>query len=103
MEMAEDRQPAPPAPTETVKILIADRVAQEGIDFLRTHLPEATIDVRTGLSPAELCAIIGDYAALVVRSETQVTREVLSAGKNLKIVARAGVGVDNIDLETATR
>ncbi len=103
MVMAEDRQPAQPAPTETVKILIADRVAQEGIDFLRAHLPEATIDVRTGLSPAELCSIIGNYAALVVRSETQVTREVLTAGQRLKIVARAGVGVDNIDLEAATR
>jgi D-3-phosphoglycerate dehydrogenase len=101
--MAMARLEEQPAPAETPAILIADRLAPEGLEFLRTHLPEARIDVRTGLRPAELCAIIGDYTALIVRSETQVTREVLTAGKRLRIVGRAGVGVDNIDLETATR
>src|SRR5579859_1561841 len=86
-----------------IKILITDRIAQEGIDLLRFQLPEAQVDERPGLKPDELKAIIGDYHALIVRSETQVTSDVLAAATNLKIVGRAGVGVDNIDTEAATR
>ncbi len=86
-----------------LKILITDRIAREGIDLLRTQLPEAQIDERPGLTPEQLKAIIGDYAALIVRSETQVTADVLAAAKNMKIVGRAGVGVDNINTEAATR
>jgi len=88
---------------QVLKILIADRVAQEGIDLLRTQLPGAQIDERPGLKPEQLKAIIGDYAALVVRSETKVTSEILDAATQMKIVGRAGVGVDNIDTEVATR
>ncbi len=88
---------------EDIKILIADRIAQEGIDLLRSQLPEAHIDVRYGLKPEELKGIIGNYTALVVRSETQVTSEILAVADTLKIVGRAGVGVDNIDIEAATR
>ncbi|GAC1623787.1 MAG: phosphoglycerate dehydrogenase [Ktedonobacteraceae bacterium] len=87
----------------TLKILITDRVAQEGIDLLRTQLPEAQIDERPGLKPEQLKAIIGDYAALVVRSETKVTSDVLTEATQMKIVGRAGVGVDNIDTDAATR
>lgn len=87
----------------TIKILIADRIAQEGIELLRTQLPEAQIDERPGLKPEQLKAIIGEYTALIVRSETQVTSEILAAANNLKIVGRAGVGVDNIDTAAATR
>ena len=86
-----------------IKILITDRIAQEGIDLLHFQLPEAQVDERPGLKPDELKAIIGDYHALIVRSETQVTSDVLAAATNLKIVGRAGVGVDNIDTEAATR
>ncbi|MBV9258340.1 MAG: phosphoglycerate dehydrogenase [Ktedonobacteraceae bacterium] len=89
--------------TEKLKILITDRIAREGIDLLRTQLPEAQIDERPGLKPEQLKAIIGDYVALIVRSETQVTADVLAAATNMKIVGRAGVGVDNIDTEAATR
>lgn len=89
--------------TGTARILITDRIAREGIDLLRSQLPQAQIDERLGLSPEQLKAVIGDYSALIVRSETQVTAEVLAAAKNLKIVGRAGVGVDNIDTEAATR
>src|ERR1700726_4585424 len=89
--------------TEKLKILITDRIAREGIDLLRTQLPEAQIDERPGLKPEQLKAIIGAYAALIVRSETQVTADVLAAATNMKIVGRAGVGVDNIDTEAATR
>ncbi len=89
--------------TDTIKILITDRIAQEGLDLLRTQLPEAQIDERPGLKPEQLKAIIGDYTALIVRSETQVTEEVLAAATQMKIVGRAGVGVDNINTQAATR
>jgi D-3-phosphoglycerate dehydrogenase / 2-oxoglutarate reductase len=88
---------------EDIKILIADRIAQEGIDLLRTQLPEAHVDVDYGLKPERLKSKISTYTALVVRSETQVTGEILAAADSLKIVGRAGVGVDNIDIEAATR
>jgi D-3-phosphoglycerate dehydrogenase len=88
---------------ETVKILITDRIAHEGIELLHEQLPEAQIDERPGIKPDELKALIGNYTALLVRSETQVTADVLAAATQLKIVGRAGVGVDNIDTEAATR
>lgn len=87
----------------TIKVLITDRIAQEGVALLREQLPEAQVDERPGLKPDQLKEIIGEYQALVVRSETQVTSDILAAAKNLKIVGRAGVGVDNIDTEAATR
>ncbi len=86
-----------------VGILITDRIAQEGIDLLRRELPQAQIDERLGLKPEQVRAIIGNYTALIVRSETRVTDDILAAATNLKIVGRAGVGVDNIDIEAATR
>jgi D-3-phosphoglycerate dehydrogenase / 2-oxoglutarate reductase len=89
--------------SELSKILIADEIAQEGIDLLRNELPDAQIDIRTGLKPEQLRAIIGDYSALIVRSATQVTADILADARQLKIVGRAGVGVDNIDIEAATR
>jgi D-3-phosphoglycerate dehydrogenase / 2-oxoglutarate reductase len=85
------------------RILIADRIAQEGIELLREELPEAQIDIQTGLKPEQLLARIGEYSALIVRSETQVTANILAAAQHLKIVGRAGVGVDNIDIDAATR
>jgi D-3-phosphoglycerate dehydrogenase len=88
---------------EHFRILIADRIAQEGIELLRRELPEAQIDVQTGLKPEQLRARIGEYTALIVRSETQVTADILAAAQRLKIVGRAGVGVDNIDIDAATR
>ncbi len=89
--------------TGNIKILITDRVAREGVDLLRAQLPAAQIDERPGLKPDQLKAIIGEYAALIVRSETQVTSDVLAAASRMKIVGRAGVGVDNIDTEAATQ
>jgi len=81
------------------RILVADPIAQDGIDILAR---EADVDVRTGMPLAELIERIGAYDALVVRSETKVTAEVFAAGKHLQAVGRAGVGVDNIDLNAAT-
>ena len=81
------------------KILIADPIANAGVDVLRSR---AEVDVKTGLKESELLAVVGEYEALVVRSETKVTAAVIQAGKRLKVVARAGIGVDNIDLDAAT-
>jgi len=97
--MEEEEQRETP---ESSKILIADEIAQEGVDFLRQQLPEAQIDIRPGLKPEQLRAIIGEYEALIVRSATQVTADILAEARQLKIVGRAGVGVDNIDTEAAT-
>ena len=81
------------------RVLIADAIAAEGVDVLRS---QAEVDVRTGLAPAELVGLIGEYDALVVRSETKVSAEVVEAGKRLRVIARAGIGVDNIDVDAAT-
>ncbi|MBI3972020.1 MAG: phosphoglycerate dehydrogenase [Chloroflexi bacterium] len=81
-------------------ILVADQIAEPGIDILRE---EAQVTVRTGLKPEQLLGIIGDYDALVVRSATKVTKAVFDAARKLQVVGRAGVGVDNIDLDEATR
>src|SRR5690348_14369453 len=81
------------------RILVADPVAAEGIELLRTA---GEVDERIGLKPEALIDAIGAYDALVVRSETKVTRPVIEAAQNLLVVGRAGVGVDNIDLDAAT-
>ena len=81
------------------KILVADPIASEGVDLLGTR---ADVDSKYGLTALELMKILGNYDALVVRSETKVTAEVIGAGKKLQVIARAGIGVDNIDLEAAT-
>jgi D-3-phosphoglycerate dehydrogenase len=81
------------------RVLVSDPVAPEGVDLIRKV---AHVDVRTGLAPDELIAAIPGYRALVVRSETKVTRAVIEAGRELLVVGRAGVGVDNIDLDAAT-
>lgn len=88
---------------ETVKVLITDSIAKEGVALLRTELPQAQIDERPGMKPEQLKAIIGEYHALIVRSETQVTEDILATATHLKIIGRAGVGVDNIDTQVATR
>jgi D-3-phosphoglycerate dehydrogenase len=82
------------------KILVADPIAQDGIEILQR---ESDVEVRTGLGQEELLAAIPDYDALVVRSETKVTADVIAAGKRLQVIGRAGVGVDNIDLDAATQ
>ena len=83
-----------------MRILVADPVAEEGIEALKA---QAEVDVKLGLKPDELKSIIGDYDALIVRSETKATADIIQAGKKLQVIARAGVGVDNIDVEAATQ
>ncbi len=82
-----------------MKVLVSDPLSPEGIALLEQH---CRVDYITGLNEAQLIEIIGDYSALVVRSGTRVTAAVIDAGKNLRVIGRAGVGIDNIDLERAT-
>ena len=81
------------------RIVITDPIASEGVDLLQAH---AEVDVKRGLSPQELMGIVGEYEALVVRSETKVTSDLIDAGERLQVIARAGIGVDNIDVQAAT-
>jgi D-3-phosphoglycerate dehydrogenase len=83
-----------------MRVLVADPLAEEGLEVLRKQVE---VDVRTKMKPDELVSVIGDYEAIIVRSETQVTREAIEAGKKLQVIARAGVGIDNVDLEAATQ
>src|SRR5699024_3270634 len=85
----------------TFKILISDPLSEEGIYPLR-EADNLEIDIKTGLAENELLEIISEYDGLLVRSQTQVTREVIQKAHNLKVIGRAGVGVDNIDLDAAT-
>ncbi|MBI4199797.1 MAG: phosphoglycerate dehydrogenase [Chloroflexi bacterium] len=82
------------------RILVSDPVAREGLALLNGR---AEVDVRPGLNKGDLLRIIGDYDGLIVRSETKVTADVIQAARRLQVIGRAGVGVDNIDLEAATR
>ena len=81
-------------------MLVADPIAGAGIERLRSH---AEVDVRLKLGRPELMEAIPDYDALIVRSETRVEEPVIRAGKQLKVIGRAGAGVDNIDVDAATR
>lgn len=84
------------------RILVTDDISKAGIEVLES-LPGAVVDVSTQLSETQLLEAIQAADALVVRSQTTVTEAVIEAGKQLKVIGRAGVGVDNIDLEAATR
>lgn len=86
----------------SLKVLVADPISQSGVDELAAG-GALEVTVQTGLPEAELIKIIPDFSALVVRSQTKVTAAVLEAGKTLKVVGRAGVGVDNVDVDAATK
>jgi D-3-phosphoglycerate dehydrogenase len=85
-----------------LKILITDKLAQEGIDLINAAEGVEPV-VKTGISEDELAQIIGDYDGLIIRSGTKVTAKVLARPGKFKAVARAGVGVDNVDVPEATR
>jgi len=84
---------------EDMKVIVADSINEQGIDNLKEV---ADVVVDTDITPEELLNTIGEYEGIIVRSRTKVTREVIENGKKLKIIARAGVGVDNVDMEAAT-
>ena len=82
------------------QVLVCDPIAEDGIALLKRF--GAQVDVRTGLSPDDLRAAVDSYDALIVRSETHLTREVIEAAGKLQVIGRAGIGVDNIDVQAAT-
>jgi D-3-phosphoglycerate dehydrogenase len=85
-----------------IKILVSDPLSEEGLSVLKSH-KEFQVDVKTELKPDALKEAIKDYDALVVRSATKVTKEVIAEAKKLKVIGRAGVGLDNVDLKAATQ
>lgn len=84
-----------------MKILVADKTSETGLQILRDH--GFQVDVNTGRTEDELVEIIGQYDALIVRSATRVTAKIIEKADNLKVVGRAGVGVDNIDIPAASK
>ena len=84
-----------------VKVLVSDKLAPQGLEILE-HAPGFTVVAEPGLKGDELLAAVADAEGLVIRSETQVTAEVIAAAEKLKVIGRAGIGVDNIDLPAAT-
>lgn len=86
----------------TVKVLVSDKLSDAGVQVLR-EASDVQVDVKTGLNEEQLCAIIGEYDGLVIRSATTVTPKVLEAATKLKVVGRAGIGVDNVDLASASK
>src|SRR5262249_54285960 len=88
--------------SDETRILITDEVSERCVDRFKAE-GGLTVDYRPGLAAEELKASIGAYAALVGRSQTKVTAGIIGAGKRLRVIGRAGTGVDNVDAEAATR
>ncbi|MGH7209879.1 MAG: NAD(P)-dependent oxidoreductase, partial [Acetobacteraceae bacterium] len=82
------------------KVLISDKLSAAAVEIFRNRGIE--VDVKPGLAPPDLRAIIAEYDGLAVRSATKVTRELLGVATRLKVVGRAGIGVDNVDVKSAT-
>ena len=85
-----------------MKVLVSDNLGEIGIRMFQDE-EGIEVDVKTGMSPEEQKNIIGDYDALVIRSATKVTEDLMDAAKNLKIIGRAGIGLDNVDIPAATK
>ncbi len=83
------------------KVLISDKLSEQAVDIFKDR--GLDVDVKTGMSPEELLACIGEYDGLAIRSSTKVTKDVLAVAENLKVVGRAGIGVDNVDVPAATQ
>ena len=83
-------------------VLVTDDVAEAGLEILRRE-SAIQLDVKKGIKAGELKSIIGNYDALIVRSETKVTAEIISAAAKLRVIGRAGIGLDNVDLDAATK
>src|SRR5512137_34512 len=84
-----------------MKVLVCDPISKHGVEFLK-KTEGLTVEERLGLKGADLLAAVADVDAIVVRSETKITREVIAAAKKLRAVGRAGVGVDNVDVDAAS-
>ena len=84
------------------KVFITDKLSEKGVAVFKSE-PDFQADVFPTLSPEELKKAIVDYDAIVIRSATTITPEILEAAKKLKVIGRAGVGLDNVDIPAATR
>ena len=84
-----------------MKVLISDNISSKGIDILKKAGLE--VDIKTGMNPDQLKACIGNYHGLIIRSSTKVTSDIIEAATNLKVIARAGSGLDNVDKTAATK
>src|SRR3954469_23397179 len=82
------------------RVLVKEKIAEAGVDLLREHFD---VDVRTDMEEAELPGAIGAYDAIVIRSATKLTADVIEQAGRLKVIGRAGVGVDNVDVKAATK
>lgn len=85
-----------------MKVLVSDKMGDAGLEIFENQ-DGIELDVKTGLAPDELKEIIGQYDALAIRSATKVTKEILDSATNLKVIARAGIGLDNVDIDEATK
>ena len=84
-----------------MKVLVSDSLSEEGIKIFE-NASDIQVDVKTNLSDPELKAIIKDYHGLAIRSKTKATKELIKKAKNLKVIGRAGIGLDNVDIKAAT-
>ncbi len=84
-----------------MKVLVSDSISPKGVDILKKA--GLVVDVKTGMKPEELKACIGEYDGLVIRSATKVTAEIIEAAERLKVIGRAGSGLDNVDKAAATK
>ncbi len=87
---------------EMKRVLVSDPLSKKGLEILE-KAKNLKVDFRPGLSPEELKKVIPDYDGIIVRSETKLKEDVIEAGKRLKIIGRAGIGLDNVDLPAATK
>ncbi len=85
-----------------MKVLVSDKMGEAGLEIFRNE-DGIELDVKTGLTPDELEKIIGNYHALAIRSSTKVTKKIIGAAANLKVIGRAGIGLDNVDIPAATQ
>lgn len=85
-----------------MKVLVSDKMGEAGLDIFRNE-EGIELDVKTGLTPEELKEIIGQYDGLAIRSATKVTADIIESATNLKVIGRAGIGLDNVDIPAATK
>ncbi|MBI4596168.1 MAG: phosphoglycerate dehydrogenase [Candidatus Tectomicrobia bacterium] len=85
-----------------VKVLVSDKLSPRGIEIFKGE-EGFEVDIKVGLTSQQIFDCISDYDALAVRSETKVTAQIINAAKRLKVIGRAGIGIDNVDLEAATK
>jgi len=86
----------------TQRVLISDKLAPEGLKILQLERG-LEVDERTGLTHDELCSVIAGYHALIIRSGTKVTAAIIAAAESLKVIGRAGIGIDNVDVDAASK